>query len=76
MKKNENKVIDREKVRCKVFFTHAFEAMVMGYVDLGVKLAEILIYVLVLLAKGIMYVFPWRKKLLDEKLKEGNLSVN
>ena len=42
----------------------------MGYMDLGLKIAEITVYALCLLSLGIMKVLPWRKPMLDEKLKK------
>jgi hypothetical protein len=43
----------------------------MGYLDLGLKLAEIVVYGICLGSLGVMKVFPWRKKILEERLKEG-----
>ncbi len=52
-----------------MYFTHAFNSCVMGYMDLGLKIVEILLYGVCLVAMGIMKVLPWRKKVLAERIK-------
>lgn len=52
-----------------MYFTHAFNSCVMGYMDLGLKIVEILLYGVCLVAMGIIKVFPWRKQILADKIK-------
>lgn len=59
-----------------MYFTHSMNSMVMGYLDLLLKICEIFIYLIVQIFKAVMFVFPWRKKLLDEKLKEGKSNTD
>ncbi|CDW72139.1 UNKNOWN [Stylonychia lemnae] len=60
----------QDSIKCKVFFTHAFNCMVMGQVQLLLKILELILYVVVMFFKFIMVIFPWRKTILDEKLKD------
>jgi hypothetical protein len=43
----------------------------MGYFDLLIKLAEVLVYILVKISLLLMKVFPWRMKYLEDKIKTG-----
>lgn len=52
-------------IRVKYFFIFAFNCMATGYLDLIVKICEIFLYLLVKLMQAIMFVFPWRKKVLN-----------
>ena len=47
--------------------------MIMGYVTLFLKLCELMLYIIVKCFQIIMFIFPWRKSLLDVKLKTGRL---
>ena len=60
----------QDKIRCKLYFTLAFNCAVMGYVDLVFKVIEILLFGVVLFCLGVMKVFPWRKQALADHLKD------
>jgi len=51
-----------------LYFTHAFNSCVMGYMDLGLKIAEVIVYAIVMASLGILKMFPWRKKAMNDKI--------
>lgn len=65
----------QDAIKCRVYFTHAFDSMVMGWLTLGLKGVEGVLYLVVKVFQGVMLVFPWRQKVLDEKLKNGKINV-
>jgi hypothetical protein len=64
----------QDKVSCRMYFTHAFNSCVMGYMDLGLKILETVLYGVCLIMMGFMKVFPWRKKILADKGKDKELN--
>ena len=50
----------QDMIKCKLYFTHAFNCMVMGYVELVLKVCELILYVIVMAFKLVMRMFPWR----------------
>eukprot|EP00347_Sterkiella_histriomuscorum_P012885 403366845 len=59
----------QDAIKCKIYFTHAFNCMIMGYVKLFLKLLEVVLYLIVQVFKAVMFIFPWRKSILDQKLQ-------
>ena len=65
----------QDAIKCRVYFTHAFDSMVMGWLTLALKGVEGVLYLVVKAFQVVMLVFPWRQKVLDEKLKNGKIYV-
>ena len=61
---------DPNRVSCRKYFVHSFNSAVMGYVDLIIKIAEIIVYILYKISVAIMCVFPWRKDVLEKMINE------
>ncbi len=68
MGKNPN-----DKVSCRLYFSHAFNSCILGFLDLGLKVVELFLYGLCLLSMGLMKVMPWRKQILADKISTSKL---
>ena len=63
-------------IRVKFFFIFSFNCLVTGYLDLLVKIFEIILLIVVKFFQLVMFIFPWRKPVLNEKIAQSKIICN